>query len=285
MTVCPRGPTMRCIPAGHVGACPTRSAATQKGSVYRIMDQTQMHSLTRQYAVQTANMDLTSSWKPSSLMEALQETAAQNSDLLGCGRLRLLEDGIVWVVLRMEVFMDRYPRLGESVSVLTYPKKPRHGMYPRYFVLTDEHEETIGRASSLWALLDLQTRKSIQSPRVMACIPDNPELAPCLPSLPPVVQVLDAEPEIGEHLPVYTDLDANTHVNNVRYIDWCCNALGIETMKDCALGHFVINFNREIVPGQTIRTEMRRDHGQFTFSGLEGDVRHFDIAGDLRPRI
>ncbi len=243
-----------------------------------------VHSVCQAFPIKTTNMDLCSTWKPSSLLEAMQETASTNCDLLGCGRKDLLKQNNAWVALRMEIFMDRYPALGETASVLTYPKPPRHGMYPRYFVISDEHGEAIGKVSSLWALLDLETRKSISFSPVNALIPDTPELAPCLPKLPPLVAPLSSASVVSEFLPVYTDLDANRHVNNARYLDWCCNALGIETMSQYELAHFVINYEKEIIPGQRIRTELRREGSTFYFAGFEGDILHFAILGDLRLR-
>ena len=150
--------------------------------------------------------------------------------------------------------------------------------------MMDSEGREIGRASSLWTLLDLSTRKSVQSPEVAACMPDNSELVPCLPTLPPLVRPLPTDPVTGIREPLYSDLDANCHVNNIRYLDWCCDALGIPVMQQMELSHFVISFLQEIVPGQKILTELRREGERFTFSGLEGDTRHFDIAGELMPR-
>ena len=243
-----------------------------------------VHSHTLVFPTKTSNMDLCSTWKPSSFLEAMQETASENCDLLGCGRDDLLRLNNAWVALRIELFMDRYPVHGENVSFLTYPKRPRHGMYPRYFVISDEKGETIGKASSIWALLDLETRKAIPSSPVNDLIPETPELPPCLPKLPPLVTPLSAEPVIAERVPVYTDLDANTHVNNARYMDWCCNALGIEEMQHSVISHFVIDYAKEITPGQLIRTELRREGNTFTFAGYEGDTLHFSIFGELQPR-
>jgi len=77
----------------------------------------------------------------------------------------------------------------------------------------------------------------------------------------------------------------NGHVNNTRYIDWCCNALGINTLRQYELASFALNFNQEVRPGQELRTELRRQDSAFSFSGFEGDTRHFDVGGMLRPII
>ncbi|MBR1685239.1 MAG: hypothetical protein IJ708_08880 [Clostridia bacterium] len=235
--------------------------------------------------ISTSNTDLASKWRPSAIMEAFQESASLNSDALGCGRFALLEKGIVWVILRAEVHMTRYPSMGDQVSILTFPKPARHGMYPRYFVVTDEKTgEQIGYASSMWTLIDLTSRKAVQSADVLATMPDNPECQPPLRGMPGMVKPLESAPETGIHLPEYTDLDANVHVNNVRYMDWCCNALGIPVMQEMEISDFTINYDQEIVPGQQIHTELRRLDDQFTFTGFEHAQSHFAISGNLRRR-
>ncbi len=241
-------------------------------------------TLTRQ--IVTGHVDLKNSWRASSILEFLQESAVENCIALGCGRNDLLREGLAWVVLRMEVVMDRYPELGSEVQVLTFPKHERHGMYPRYFVISDKNSgEVLGKASSVWTLLNLETRTVATSSFASSCIPDNPELVPPMDKLPPLVQPLDAESVLGTRIPTYSDLDANIHVNNVRYMDWCCDALGVSVMQNMSLSHFVVNYTQEIVPGQIIQTDLRKDGNFFTFSGSEGETQHFKIFGELKESV
>ena len=54
-------------------------------------------------------------------------------------------------------------------------------------------------------------------------------------------------------------------------------------MRENALMQFAVNFNQEILPGQEVRTVLHRDGERFSFSGFEGDKRHFDVGGMLKP--
>jgi len=183
----------------------------------------------------------------------------------------------------MEVRMTRYPKLGETVALTTVPTRSRRGIYPRYFVMKDDRDEMIGCASSLWCLLDLTDRRMAVSEEVSKGLPENRDFEPPI-GLPGAVEHLDVEPETALFVPQYTDLDVNRHVNNTKYVDWCCNALGIDLMTECALRHFRVNYNAEIRPGQQIVTELRRDGDRFSYCGREGDIRHFEIDGELMPR-
>ena len=231
----------------------------------------------------TKDCDLTGQWKPSAILEVMQEMAGIHGTLIGVGRNALLKQGVVWVLTRVEVVMDRYPKIGDTISIETFPMPVRRWFFPRYFIFRDEHGDEIGRAGSLWVLLDISTRKMAKPDIAAALMPDNSDLLAPL-GLPATVTEVSGTLETATHTPVYTDLDINGHVNNTKYMDWCCNALGIDTMKENCLSRFDVNYNLEILPGQQIRSELRRLGNDFSFSGFEGDTRHFDVGGVLSVR-
>lgn len=233
--------------------------------------------------IQTCHCDLTGQWRPSAILEAMQETAGVHSELLGVGRNALIQKGVVWVLTRLEVVMDRYPKIAETISIETFPMPVRRWFFPRYFIFRDASGAEIGRAGSLWVLLDIHTRKMTKPDLIQSLMPDNSDLLAPL-GLPAAVSEVSGTLETALHQPVYTDLDVNGHVNNTKYMDWCCNALGIDTMKESCLSRFDVNYDVEIRPGQEIRTELRRLSEEFSFSGFEGDTRHFDVGGTLAPR-
>ena len=115
---------------------------------------------------------------------------------------------------------------------------------------------------------------------VKALMPDNSDLLAPL-GLPAAVTEVSGTLQTEMRQPRYTDLDFNGHVNNTRYLDWCCDALGIDTMRGAYLKHFAVNFDAEVMPMQQIRTELRRLGDDFSYCGFEGDKRHFDVGGLL----
>lgn len=231
----------------------------------------------------TRDCDLSGQWRPSAILETMQELAGIHGTLIGVGRNALLQKGVVWVLTRVEVVMDRYPKIGDTVSVETFPMPVRRWFFPRYFIFRDAHGEEIGRAGTLWVLLDIATRKMVKPDLCAALMPDNSDLLAPL-GLPATVTEVSGTLKTSQFQPTYTDLDVNGHVNNTKYMDWCCNTLGIDTMKRHCLAQFDINYNLEILPGQEVRTELRQLGDAFSFSGFEGTARHFDIGGTLRDR-
>ena len=242
-----------------------------------------MKSYAEELTLKTRDCDLTGAWRPGALLEAMQETATTHAELLGVGRHALLNQGLAWVVTRLELEMDRYPLLQQRVTVETWPMPMRRWFFPRYFVCRDEAGQEIGRAATLWVLLNLDSRQMARSESVAALMPDNRDLPAPLGLPAPVTEVSGTLQE-GLIRPAYTDLDPNCHVNNARYADWACNALGAETLGRQELSHLVISFAHEVRPGDEIHTELRQLDGAFSFSGFRGDVRCFDVGGTLRPR-
>ncbi len=234
-------------------------------------------------ALRTCHCDMHGDWRPGAILEAMQETATAHCDRLGLSREVTDALGVAWVLSRCHVALKRLPRRGETISVETYPQAPRHLFYPRVNVFRDGEGREIGGAGSLWVLLDLRTRRITDSEAVKSRLPDNRD-RDAGPRVSAAVRPLAAEPVCGEYMPAYTDFDINGHANNTRYLDWCCNALGFETMADARLVDFEISYESEILPGTRIRTELARQEDRFTFFGCAGERRCFAVAGTLRPR-
>ncbi len=239
-----------------------------------------LKTYSQEFRIASYQTDLTARIKPSAILEIMQEMAGAHAELLGVGRKRLDPMNLAWVLTRVEVRMTRYPLSGETIAVETFPMPNRRVFFPRYFIFRDAQGEPIGCAGSLWVVLDITTRKMANAAEIAPLLPDNSDLTAPM-GMPSTVEEAVGEAVETLRLPVYTDLDVNGHVNNTRYLDWCCNALGIEVMRSHVMKQFALNFNQEILPGQEVRTVLRREDAAFSFSGFEGEKRHFDVGGTL----
>ncbi|MDO4484727.1 MAG: thioesterase [Clostridia bacterium] len=234
--------------------------------------------------IRTSMCDFNGQWRPTAILEAMQETAGTHAELLGVGRNALLNKNIVWIITRTEVHMDRYPSVGERICIETFPMAVRRWFCPRYFRFIDESGTEIGFAGTLWALLDINDRKMVSPEPVLPFFPDNTDLVAPM-GLPATVQNIIGQVATSVFMPVYTDLDVNGHVNNTKYMDWCCNALGIDAMREKQVKNFSINYNSEILPGQEVRTELSVKDDAFSYTGFHQGVRCFDVGGTLTDRL
>lgn len=250
------------------------------------MAQNQQHKTYRETRTLTASVcDMTGQWRPSAIMEAMQEVSGTHSDLLGVGHNALQEIGLVWVIARGEVEMDAYPRMSDHVQVETFHMPVKRWFFPRYFRLMDMDGREFGRAATMWVLLDITSRKMAPPDTILHLMPDNSDLPAPLGLPSPVTEIGGTIIRTDRDV-VYTDLDLNGHVNNTRYIDWACNAIGIDTLRTNCLKNFSIQYNAEVLPGQVVHTELHRFMDDFTFGGQDGEgKRLFDIGGKLMDRV
>ena len=90
--------------------------------------------------------DLGGLWKPSAILTAMQETAGMHSHILGCGRETLVQKGVVWVLTRCEVQMEKEARMGSRLSIETFPMPLRRWFFPRYFCVPGRGGRAGGRS-------------------------------------------------------------------------------------------------------------------------------------------
>ena len=242
-----------------------------------------MKTYTETFTLQTRDCDLKGTWRLSAVLEAMQEAAGTHSMLLGCGREDLVRQNIVWVLSRSELHMDRYPAAGEKITVHTFPTPTRICFVPRYYIFTDARGEMVGKAGTLWLLLDLSTRRMLPPGEVGKLIPDNKDLSVPM-NLPATVGNLQGEEFVTTCRPVYTDLDVNGHVNNARYADWLCNALGISLMTEYEPERIILNYNHEVLPEHVVTLRRILKGNEYRLSGIVNDASAFEIGGTLRKR-
>ena len=229
--------------------------------------------------------DLGGLWKPSAILTAMQETAGMHSHILGCGRETLVQKGVVWVLTRCEVQMEKEARMGSRLSIETFPMPLRRWFFPRYFVFRDETGAQVGAAGTLWVLFDLEKRCMVAPGDVAGAIPDNSDLTPPLGVPGPVPRLTTGGTLESARTPVYSELDVNGHVNNARYADWLCDALGLEVMREYRVKTMRLSYAAEIRPGQAMELRLTRDGLAYHLTGSHEGKTHFEIGGELEKRL
>ena len=191
-----------------------------------------------------------------SVCNYLQEAASLNAETLAFSKSNFEAAGenISWVLTRLKVRMTRFPRWGETVSILTFPRGGRRIVAYRDFLLSGTAGEELGRATSEWMLIDLASRK------VMA-IPDSVFAAANTVREPVFGEESfaklrwDCREMAGDALSFRArrgDIDLNGHVNNVHYVEWLMEGRP-EAAGPC---HEIdIVFKSETLAGEEVRVE------------------------------
>ncbi|MES9996486.1 acyl-ACP thioesterase domain-containing protein [Desulfovibrio aminophilus] len=184
------------------------------------------------------------------VLDLLQEAAGNHAAQFRVSPADMLERGTAWVTSRICVRMDRFPDLGETVVVRTWPHARDQFSTRRDFLLLGGDGGEIGRAASVWVVMDIAARKLAPLPDYMDGMWDaTPRPALDLPSK--AVPRL-AKPESETPILVRrADLDINGHVNNARFPEWCLESLeqwpgrlvqaDIAFRAECRLGDAVVS--------------------------------------------
>ena len=153
-------------------------------------------------------------------------------------------------------------------------------MFPRYFIFENESGEQLGYAGTIWVLMDLTERKMVPPAALDAPIPT----ASCKPPLrmPAKAVSLKGEGTAHEHMPLYSELDVNGHVNNTKYVQWMCDSLGAETMGNHFIDSLIVNYAHEVLPSHPVTLRTESEENAFRMSGEIDGINHFSLSGTLR---
>ena len=154
---------------------------------------------------------------PESLLNYFQDCSTFQSEDLGLGVKYMLERHLVWVLSSWQIDVEKYPEIGERVTIGTLPYDFRGFIGFRNFWMDDARGERIAIANSIWTLLDLETGKPVRPlPEMKEGYRTSPKLE--MEYLPRKIVM----PEGGEAKPEFIItrhyLDTNHHVNNGQYV-------------------------------------------------------------------
>ncbi len=153
-----------------------------------------------------------------SLINYFQDCSTFQSEDLGLGVAKLKEMHLVWVLSSWQIVVERYPALGERVTIGTLPYGLKGFLGYRNFFMADEKGAYLARANSLWSLLDTRTNKPAGIPQVMM---DGYRLEEKLEmEYAPRKIAVAGDGVLKEPVVVRQHhLDTNHHVNNQQFID------------------------------------------------------------------
>lgn len=152
-----------------------------------------------------------------SLLNYFQDSSTFHSEELGLGVGYLYPRDMAWVVSAWQIVVDRYPQLGEKVTIGTHPYEFKRFLGLRNFIMYGENGEVLAKANSIWTLLNVKSGIPMLPPEDII---SGYELEPKLDMEYAPRKI--AIPEGGEHKePIVVGahmIDTNHHVNNGQYV-------------------------------------------------------------------
>lgn len=187
------------------------------------------------------------------LANHLAATASVHAERLGIGRETLLSKRMAWVFSRLLIQMDSYPTEYETYTVRTWIDSVSRFFSNRNFAVFNANGKVIGYATSVWALMDVDTRQALD---IRQALPDHadcvsPEHIYCPVARSSRARVTAEEPAYTFR-PLFCDIDFNGHFNSIRYIEHFLGALPLEVLKERSIHRFEISYSVECHYGEPL---------------------------------
>ena len=184
------------------------------------------------------------------LVNRLIRVATEHANLMNVGYARFAPEGRGWVLTKLAIEMQRYPRVNDNYTIKSWIEAAGKLLSFRNFAIYC-NGEVVGYVRSEWAMIDMNTRK-------MTALSSGKELAeaarpdvPC-PMAPPSRILPVKQGRTGTYTFGYCDVDFNRHVNTIRYIERFMDQWPMEHYDHYLVSRFEIVFMRECRYGATV---------------------------------
>lgn len=213
-----------------------------------------------QSRIRYSELDENGYLKLEALLDHFQDCTTFHSEDLGFGVSYLKKNHILWVMSSWQIVVERYPVLGERVTIATAPYDFKGIIGYRNFWALDEAGERIACANSIWTLLDTQTGRPVKPNEEIL---NGYELSPAIEmdyaprriTVPEGLRQQEAV-QIKKH-----HLDTNHHVNNGQYVRIALDSLNkegqirqlrAEYKKQVVLGDVLVPWTTETEDGKSV---------------------------------
>ncbi|XP_043696171.1 palmitoyl-acyl carrier protein thioesterase, chloroplastic-like [Telopea speciosissima] len=191
------------------------------------------------------------------LMNLLQETALNHLRSMG-----LLRDGLgstpemsgrnlIWVLSKMYVVVDHYPSWNDDLRVDNwFIPSVKNGHGSEWIICDCSTGKTLTRATSMFVMMNKETRKLSETPEgvIREMEPHYIECPPILNEHSSRLRKLDyrnMEYVRTGLTPRWNDLDANQHVNNVKFVGLMLESVPLSFLENHELSSINLEYRRE----------------------------------------
>ncbi|WP_321334812.1 acyl-ACP thioesterase domain-containing protein [uncultured Bacteroides sp.] len=180
----------------------------------------------------------------------------------GFGIASLNEDNYTWVLSRLAIELDEMPYQYEEFKVQTWVENVYRLFTDRNFAIINKEGKKIGYARSVWAMINLTTRKPADLLALHGgSIVDYVCREPCPIEKPSRIRV-EAQEVASTVTARYSDIDINGHVNSIRYIEHILDLFPLELYKSKRIHRFEMAYVAESYYGDElsfVKQEMGED--------------------------
>ena len=211
-----------------------------------------------EYTVLPQWIDFSGKCRFSTFVSNILDVAGMDARRSGFGIDVLSPRNMGWVLSRLCVELDGWPREHDNYAVSTWVRGYTPLLSSRCFEFAGADGKRFGRAVSSWCLIDFDIRRPVPMEVLGESALNSviPKDEPC--AGPKKLHPFDA-PVSGIHKVKYTDIDFNRHMNTLRYVDLLVDELPLEISSSDSPMRVDIHFVKESVCGDTLNVYCLKD--------------------------
>ncbi|MCD7976112.1 MAG: thioesterase [Tannerellaceae bacterium] len=173
----------------------------------------------------------------------LLHAASVHADSRGFGYSDMNERHTAWVLSRLAIEMNEFPAMSEEVVLYTWVEDVGRLFTNRCFELTNKEGKNFGYARSVWAAIDMETRRP--TPLDVEGLSGYKMDRPCPVEKPGKIAPVENRTEGEIYRVKYSDLDVNGHLNSIKYMEHLLDLFDIELYREKEIRRFEIAYQSE----------------------------------------
>lgn len=224
--------------------------------------------------------DLTGRLSLGNIGNQLLNASDYHSNARGFGLTTLMNENRAWVLSRLAIELTNRPVAYEPFHIDTWAASAMRTFTKRNYRLTSADGHVFGYGTSVWALIDTDTRHP-----VLLTDLKNGSLEkwivsdePC-PIAPPSRVAFDGDGELVANVKTgYSDADINGHVNSIKYIEHVLDTMPMTQILSHEVYRIEAAYIAEAHAGDTLQIfKEEKTEGQISFKVTKEMTDRYDF--------
>ncbi|MDR2920053.1 MAG: acyl-[acyl-carrier-protein] thioesterase [Tannerella sp.] len=170
----------------------------------------------------------------------LLHAASNHASVRGFGFTDMTEKQTAWVLSRLAIEINRYPEMSEPVTLYTWIEEVGRIFTSRCFELVDGNGKPVGYARSIWAAIDMQTRRPTPLDVEALSVYISDKVCPI--EKPGKIVPVEDETTGVLYQVKYSDLDINGHFNSIKYMEHLLDLFDLDLFRQKEVSRFEIAY-------------------------------------------
>lgn len=221
--------------------------------------------------------DVNGKMKLSYLMKAIQQAGTAQLNSLGITYDKMYATGIVFVLSKMGIKINRMPKFNEKIMIRTTPQKTKGASFLRHTALFDTNGVELVECQTAWVIINPKERKILRPSAFKFTLPYCDDDNTGFQVLETRIKKVENPNTVGIKNVKYSDLDINKHMNNTYYGDIISDNVPYEIMSKKDIDTVIIYFENEAKFNENISINVNTlEENTFYIGGKIDNIKCFE---------